>query len=328
MVSCDFVINYDPEVDDGLSVFRKILYSTIVKNIKANKPVVVFVSGGSGSGKSETVLFAEKELSKMFGWDIYEHINNVNIYTPMQYSEKMQKLLQDKNLKKVNIAAIHEARVLVNSKNWASFTNTSVAHVNAMSRSIKRIVFFIVSQYIRDISKDIRYTLNHYWRITRQNGQPVHLYWDIMYNDDRDLETPRLKKRKLKGYLVYPDGSYQRFAPDYFKIPRVDKELREIMIQADKEAKVGIIEQRLNDLFKEMTLQNENGNTQKLAKIVEYYTASPERLAEIGQFKRKKWKLDKEAADRHDLNKTEREKLEKMITATVNNSQHLVGGVE
>lgn len=324
----DFAIYYDPDKDTGVDIFRKIIFSVIYKRVKANYPCVIFVSGGSGSGKSETVLFAQKELSKMFGWDIHEHVNNVNIYTPMQYSEKMQALLKDKKLKKVNIAAIHEARVLVNSKNWQSFTNQSVAHVNAMSRSIKRIVFFIVSQYIRDISTDIRYTLNHYWRIAREKGKPVKLYWDVMYNDDRDLEKPKLRKRKLRGYLIDPKGKYIPFTPDYFEIPRVEKELRDIMIEADKDAKVNIIEQRLDDLFKEMSLEGDDKSTAKINSMVEWYTKSPDRLMQLGKFYRKKWKLDKSAIDRHDLNKKEAKRVEELITAKVHNDASMTERVE
>lgn len=328
MAICDFAIKYDPEKDDGITIFRKILYSTIVKKIKSNKPCVVFVSGGSGSGKSETTLFAEKELAGFFGWDIYKHVNDINIYTPLEYSEKMKKLLYDKDYKKVNIAAIHEARVLVNAKNWQSFTTRSVAHVNTMSRSIKRIVFFIISQYIRDISTDIRYTINHYWDIKREDGKPVKLNWYVMYSDDRDVEQPKLRKRKLRGYLIHPDGRYQLFKPDHFLIPRTDKVLSKAMEEADREAKKGIIEAQLEELFKEMSIKQDD-KTEKLTKIVEWYTKSPDRLIQLGKLnRRKKWKIDKGAAMRHDLNKSEVDALEKMISKNISSRDELTEVVE
>ena len=317
MVARDFVIRYDPEKDTGATILKKIVNSTIVKPIKSNKPRVVFVSGGSGSGKSETTLFFQVILAKLFGWDIKKHIDDINIYTPAQYSEKMQKLLYDKELKKVNVATIHEARMLVNAKDWQSFTSRSVAHVNAMSRSIKRIVFFIVSQYIRDISTDIRYTLNHYWRISREDGKPVKLYWDVMYSDERDLENVKLKKRKLQGYLVLPNGKYQSFKPDYFEIPRCDKELRQIMEEADREAKRGIIEEQLQELFDQMNLK-QNDKTEKLSKIAEWYIKSPDRLIQLGKLnQRKNWRIHKGAIDRHSLKKEEVPILEKMVEKMV-----------
>ena len=310
----DFAIRYDPEVDDAKSVFRKILYSVVVKPIKHKKPQVIFISGDSGTGKSLSAISLMDEVLDMQGIDIKDYFEACNIYTPLQYPTKVDAILFDKKLKKVNTLCMHEAREVVKAKNWASFLSTSVADVNAMSRSVKRLCTIIVSQFIRDITTDMRYTLNHYLKVKRYIGESyARVEWWVMYKDDRDLERPKIMKRKLNGYLIYPDGSYRLFRPSHIRIKLPRKELIDLFEQQDRDSKASIIRSKLTRLINEMRDEAGLQNT-KIIAMLQYYTEDLERLRAIGKRTSKgKWKLKKEVKEMHDISEDEFRQFEKLL---------------
>ena len=192
------------------------------------------------------------------GLDIMDYVDVMNVYTPLEYSTKLNKILFYKAYKKANIFCIHEARTVVKAKLWHGFLAQAISDINAMSRSIKRICTIIISQFIRDITADTRYTLNLYCKISRPLGKPARLYINVMWKDDRDLEKPKLRKRKLSGYLIYPNGKYQRFIPKYFEMKKPSKAIIELFEKADKEGKTKIIRRKQDEVLKE--LKNDLGN--------------------------------------------------------------------
>jgi hypothetical protein len=322
MAFCDFVVRVNPEKDTQTSIAEKILYSIYILRLKGKKPAVTFVGGESGEGKSLSVLTIMYTLLKIQGIDPFKVVNDVNVYVPIEYPQKLNKLLfpekeeKDKEkakiLKKTNCICIHEAREVVKAKLWHSFLNQAVSDINAMSRSIKRLAIFIVSQFIRDISSDIRYTLNYYVTVKRPRGKPARLYINVMWKDDRDLEKPKLRKRKLSGYLVYPDGKYQHYIPQYLELSRPPKEIEDIFEQADYEAKARIIKGKINKLIKEMQIDMEQG-TKRLEVMVDYYTKNQERLLMVGKRYRGKWKVNTQFREMHDLSKQEANLFSDMI---------------
>lgn len=176
---CDFVVRYNPKQDSHEDIVKRILFSIIIKRLKHNKPAVTFIGADSGEGKSWSVLTLMEWLFEIQGLDPVKYIKECNVCTPLEYGEKLDNLLHNKDLKKVNLIAIHEAREIVKAKLWHSFVAQSVADINALSRSIKRLAIFIVSQFIRDITNDIRYTLNYYMTIRRPLGKKARflIFW-------------------------------------------------------------------------------------------------------------------------------------------------------
>lgn len=300
MAFCDFVVKYNPETDTPEDVTERILYTLIVKRIKNNKPVILFISGDSGEGKSTAAIRLQEILCKMQGIDIKEHFLAMNIFSPMEYPHKVGNILEKKELKKVNIVCMHEAREIVKAKQWNSFLTQSVADINAMSRSIKRIATIIISQFIRDITTDVRYTLTYYAEISRPLGKKSRMRLYVMWKDARDLEKPKLKKRKVAGYLVMPNGRYKRFIPQYFEINKPDKELLRIFDEADKESKLSIIRSKLNRLIDEMRIESGEGY-KKIDAMVSFYTEDVERLGLIGKRLRGKWRVKKEVQEMHGI---------------------------
>lgn len=322
MVRSDFIIKYNPETDTTTDISYKILYSIFIKRrIKAKKPAITFIGGDSGEGKSLTVIALQTALLKLQGLDIKEYLNVINVYTPLQYPEKLDRLLFDKKYKKINMIGIHEARDVIKAKDWNNFVTQAVADVNAQSRSIKRLIVFIISQFIRDITTDIRYTLNFYCTVWRPVEKKARLYINVMWKDDTDLEKPKLRKRRLSGFLVYPNGKYKRYKPDYIEITKPPKEIIEAFEKADKAAKASIIKSKLNKLIKaiEANLGIENKKTDLM---LEYYSKNYNNLKQIAKVnKAGKWKLNKDFKEMHSLTSSEALEFQALLNARLQKEQ-------
>lgn len=307
----DFIVKYNPDVDTPEDLTKKILYSIWVRRLKFNKPVVIFVGGDSGEGKTLTIVKLQEILCDIQGIEFRSVVKDINVFTPIEYPDKLRALLDDKRLKKVNMIAMHEARDIVKAKMWQSFIATAVADVNAQVRSVKRLCIFIGSQFIRDITNDMRYTLNYYVTVKRLMGgnRKAHARISVLWKDDRDLEKPKLRKRRISGFLVYPDGRYRRYTPKYLEVTKPDKDIVEIVETADREAKVGIIRNKLDRMIKEMRLELEEGDA-KIKAMIKFYTGSLERLESIGKRSRGKWRVNKDFEKMHDLSRDEVKKFQ------------------
>lgn len=312
MAYCDFVVKYDPKKDTLRDISRRIIYSVFIGRVRNNKPCVIFLGGESGDGKSFTGLTLQSEMMLAQGVDPKKYVSAMNIYTPLQYPEKINALLFDKELKKVNVLCVHEAREVVKAKLWASFLTQSIADVNAMSRSIKRLVIIIISQFIRDITTDMRYTLNYYCKVIRPKGRKARLYINVLWKDDSDLEKPKLRKRKLSGYLVYPNGVYKRYVPQYIELNKPDPEIVAQFEKDDYDSKAGIIKKKLSKLIKEMQADiGEQSN--KVASMVEWYSTRSENIDLIGKRYKGKLRVSKDFKDLHDMTVVEVKEFETKI---------------
>jgi hypothetical protein len=250
----------------------------------------------------------------MQGLKLVDYLDAINVYTPLEYPTKLDALLFSKELKKVNLICMHEAREVVKAKNWQSFLTQSIADVNAMSRSVKRLCIIVISQFIRDITSDVRHTINYYIKASRPKGRSTRLYFNVIWYDDRDLEKPKIRKRKLSGYLVYPDGRYRRFVPKYLEVSKPSKEAIERFEKSDYEAKAGIIRKKLNKLIKEMQLDiSDAKENKKIDSMVNWYMKNQENIFTIGKRYKGAWKLTPEAKQMHDLDDREAKQFEEKL---------------
>lgn len=309
MAYCDFVIRHDPNKESNIELTKKIFYSVFIKRIKAQKPCIIFVSGDSGEGKSYSAITIQRILMEIQGLGLMEYLNNINVYQPLEYPQKLRELLFNNDLKKVNIICMHEAREIVKAKLWYNFLNQSISDINAMSRKIKRLITIIISQFIRDISTDIRYTLNYYCVVRRPKNKPARVYINVLWKDDRDLEKPKLRKRKLSGYIVLPGGAYRRYIPKYLECKQPPKEIRDEFDKKDYESKAHIIKKKIDSLIKEME-QDIGSTTQKISTMVEWYINNPTSLNLIGKVYKNKFRLKKNFKIMHELSDYESEQFE------------------
>lgn len=324
MAFCDFAIRYDPKKDTKNDITEKILHALVVKRLKGKKPTAMFIGGESGSGKSYAALKIQEIILKQYGIKLTDVLHDINVYNPTEYPVKLENLLfstkatettlKQKSLKKAPILAVHEARTVIPAKMWHNFVNQAIGDVNAMSRSIKRMLFIIVSQFIRDISSDIRYTLNYYCIVKRKNKGPARLYINVMWKDDRDIEKPKLRKRRIQGYLIYPNGRYRRFVPEYIELSKPPKEIIEEFEKQDFESKGKIIHQKMEKMIKEMQIEQDVG-TKKIDAMVDFYLQDIDKLYQIGKRNKNGWKVKPAIRDMHDLTKIELTEFQDKLNA-------------
>lgn len=308
----DFCVKFDPAVDTPEDLTKRIIYSLFVQPLKHKKPRVVFISGDSGEGKSLAGLRFQELMAEIQGFSALEHFRAMNIFTPLEYSKKIDALLNDKKLKKVNILCMHEARAIIKAKNWHSFLAQSIADVNAMSRAVKPICFMIISQFIRDITTDVRYTLNYYVKMSR-DSKGSKMYVSRVWKDDRDLEKPKLRKRKIFGYVVYPSGRRRKIRPQYLLVKKPSKEIIELFDELDTQSKAEIIRRKLNRLVSEMELELQ-GENKKIVDMVTWYISKPEKMLGIGKMRGDKFILNKNFNQMHELTPKEKEEFVKILT--------------
>lgn len=279
------------------------------------------MSGDSGEGKSLSCLMLQLILLRVQGIDLKQYMDAINVYTPVQYPQKLHALLHDKELKKINIICVHEAREIVKAKLWQSFLTQAIADINAMSRSIKRLCIMIVSQFIRDITTDVRYTINFYMKVHRRHsrGSKARVQIYTMWKDDRDLEKPHLRKRRLMGYVVDPKGRYKRFIPKYLELDLPPQDICDHFDKQDTEAKINIINRKIDKLIKEMQSDMYEEN-KKIDMIIDWYMNHTEQIEIIGKRVKNKWKIRKEAKEVHQLSDFDMKELEEKLNKKMKES--------
>jgi hypothetical protein len=307
----DFAIRIDDK-EPIPQISERIIERLIRNRLKAKKPVIIFIGGDSGEGKSSAALKIQEILLRSKGLDLKDYIHDINVYTPLEYPQKLRAILHDKRLKNIDILCMHEAREIVKAKKWQSFLTQAISDVNAMSRSIRPLCIFIVSQFIRDITNDIRYTLTFYGTVSRRFYHDAELRLYKLFKDDYDLEKPRLKKRKVFGYLINTKNKYTLYRPDHVKLAKPNKEIFKEFEERDKQSKIIIIRNKLNKLIKEMKADM-GVESHKVEAMVKYYTDNPESLQRIGKVKRKKFELFKDVKDMHDLSPEEADHFQKKL---------------
>lgn len=310
----DFVVRFDPATETKQELTDRIFYSLFLRRVKYRKPCVIFIGAESGEGKSYTALKVQERLMSMQGLDLKQHMNSINVYCPIEYGKKLNALLFEKELKKVNLLCIHESRDVINAKDWNDFLPRAVADINAQSRTIKRMVTIIISQFIRDITTDVRYTLNYYCKVYRPLGKHPRLFIYKMWKDDRDLEKPKLKKRRIKGYIVLPSGKYRIFIPDHFEMMYPEKEVIEEFERQEYESKGRIIKNKMAKLIKKMELEIGDDNI-KIGAMVDFYTKNQENLKLIGRQGKRGFKLNPEFTKMHELGDDEAKEFKLKIIA-------------
>src|SRR6056297_2838315 len=112
LVPADFCIRFNKfKGETETDIARKLLYTLIIKRIKAKKPTVWFIGGDSGEGKSSTALTIQNILCESMGIDLREVLETMNVLHPVEYPEKLDTLLYSKDsiIKKLPFLCIHEA---------------------------------------------------------------------------------------------------------------------------------------------------------------------------------------------------------------------------
>jgi len=274
----DFSVQHS---NDAKKIGVTICQQLFVKRILAKKPTVILITGDSGEGKSYTALKILEIVNNYFGVNTLDSMEDQIVYTPLEYSKKIKAILHDKNKKKLRCMILDEARELVSSHLWYSFVNKAIADVNALHRTVKPLVFIVVVQFIRDIDPATRRTIQFYCNCARPlNQKYVRVNINRLWKDERDIDSPKIRKRRLRGYLFYGDrqqkgNKWIRFLPTYLQVSLPEKAVYKRYEKINYERKSQILNRKLDDLLH--LIEKESGVTStKVNDLVTYFVDHPE----------------------------------------------------
>lgn len=314
----DFEITRRENENDSELAKRMLCKLTIENRTRENKPTIIFLWGDSGEGKSYDALWLLDALYSFQGIDIVPRLDYVEIFTPFEYARKMKRILETNKkapdyelTKDLNVIVLDEARELVSANEWMTFINKTISSVNALSRGVKPLVFIVVSQFIADIDKKVRFTINLYGACAR----PLRGYGKLtlyrIYKDDRDLDNPKIRKARIKGYIRELDGSRSLTIPQfYFKLPR--KELRDQYEEMQFNAKAPILHRKLEELMRFLEAKYKR-EFEKVDGLVEYYSNHSEELRNLLEERKGKTRVKKEFIKLFDLAPEETRQFESRL---------------
>lgn len=314
MARLDFVVRYDDRVDSTEDLRMRILHSIFVKRVKGKKPVNAAVIADSGEGKSWAINRLAEDLANIQKYSISDDFDFFRVMTvanPLDYSENIDKILFDPKYKKLNILIIHEAKMVVDGSNWRSFVNMAIANTNTMARRVKPLMSFIISQYLKDIDPKLRPSLTHYITLHRSYGKKPRMRIYRIWKDQRDLEKPRLRHRKIRGVLLTPNGTVS-FEPDFFEMDKPSESVIEWFEKLDYEGKSMFLKNKIKKIND--ALRSEIGDVgSRVEGIVAYYIEHPELISTIGKRSVRGWKLRKEARNLHDFSIDEERSFQSLL---------------
>ena len=308
----DFVIKTDKDVNEiAALIFFRLFY----ERIQANKPCIVIITGASGEGKSYTCLKIIEEMYKLLKIDITPFVKHFVVMNPLQYSEKLNAILYEKFLRKIKVLQIDEARAVVGSDKWASFVNQTIAHVNAMSRAIKPLMVFIITQSIKDVDNATRRTINYEIKCTRRRYKPVEAEIYKYWIDDHNPENPVLRKRKVYG-IIKQHGENIKVQPRFI-MKKASPEVLRIYEGLMIEGKTELLNNKLTKLTDEMKKDIEVGTFTRVEELHRFFLANPDNLKDWAEYKRKKWKIVPDKAKMLNLTKPQVQELERRLVEGV-----------
>lgn len=308
------------EPPSGLA--KRIICKLTLGRAKSNKPTVLLLAADSGEGKSYTALQLTTILLEQRGLKLEDYLNDVFVFLPKEYPEKIDALLHSKRLKKINVLVIDEAREVVKANLWHTFINQAISDVNAMSRGIKPIILIVNTQFIKDIDKKIRNTLTYYGVCHRPKDHPVQMVLHRIWKDDRDIENPRLKKRLIFGSYKTLDGENHVLFPRFiFKKPKPN--ICELYEKMQFDAKSKLIRRKLDSMLKLMEAEFKD-KFEKVDAMVEFYSENVDALKLIADYKRKKIVLKKQFLEMHDLTREEKNYFQEKLNEAIQKKSDVV----
>jgi len=314
----DFIHEYTEDIDERAQALVKSLF---VDEVKDNKPCIVLLAGDSGTGKSHDSLMFVKRILKCEGLELKDYINDIYVYTPLEYPAKMKAQLEDPRLKKVCVMVLDEARDVIKASDWQSFVNVAIADIQATFRRIKPMIIIINTQYVKDIDLKIRRTVKFYGECFRYRHKKAMMKLYKMWKDTRDIETPKLRKRKIRGFVIR-NGKRILWRPKHLTFNRVDKESIEIYEESSYSAKKDLITRQLNLIQKHMTKEYGVAYTEVDA-AVQHFSSDPRLYESILERRRGKIRLNKNVEKMLNFDKDQLVEFEKRLMVKINEKGYM-----
>ena len=184
-----------------------------------------------------------------------------------------------------------------------------------MSRAIKPLMVFIITQSIKDVDNATRRTINYEVKCSRRGSMPVEAEVYRYWIDDKNPEHPVLRKRKVYG-IIDRDGEQIKIQPRFI-IKRPTKPVIEIYEKLMIDGKQKLLDDKLRKLTDEMKKDIEKGTFSRVEELHKFFTSNPDNLKDWAEYKRKKWKLKPERIAMLSLNKPQVQELERRLVGGV-----------
>lgn len=300
-------------MQDQKYITQSILRSVTLNRINADKPSVILITGDSGEGKSATALRIATDILAMQGIDIKEYLEDIIVYNPFEFAEKIDAILTSDRLKKINVFLLDEARGIVKANSWNSFVNQAIADINAVSRGVKPLVIIIVSQDAGDIDRATRKTIKYEFVCSRPLHEKVRIH-PVVYYKHRprgSAEKSELRYRSLKVQVRGPFDNYE-ISPPVLVVDKVPKEIWDLYKSQEKERKTKLIRNRTNKMT-EMLKKEWNAEDNKIDLVYDKLLADTNKLNQLTIVKRGKRCLNENDITFSGWTKSEMNELNKRL---------------
>lgn len=291
---------------------QKIFYNLFVKKIKADMPCVICVTGKSGRGKSSVALHLTDILFKQEGLDFAQYVEHAVVGSIKDFGPKTKAILHDKELKKCFALIIDEARATVNSQDWASLVNRTVAMVNALSRAVKPLMIIIVAQSLKDVDRATRDTIDYYIKVTRTYGNPAKIKMYEFYVNDNDIDKPKTQKKIVRGLVKQGNGK-ETIELRKIEFPKVRPEVWEPYKKAMIQSKNELLEAEFDKLALALVDKHTDTHVQRIDNLIKFLWSNKYVLSQFAKFSFKKWKLNPEFVQNFNVTDTEKKDIEKRL---------------
>lgn len=310
-----FVVEFKDNIQETMA---NIFNHLITYEIKDDKPCVIAIVGKSGRGKSSVALHITDKIFELNGINLEDYVTNIVINDIRDFGPKVRALLKEPHLKKPFALIIDEAKKTINSKDWNTLINQTVDMINSQSRAIKPMAIFILSQRWKDIDSTIRDSIDYYIPVSRPRGKPAKIRVYEIFEDDKDVEKPKMRKKTIKGQIK-EGSSYNTVYLKEVEFPRVRKEVWEKYKKEMIDAKLEDLEHRFDALTKAVEEKYYSKENARVTELTDYLVGNRELLFRYGHCtkKNKIWKLNKEAEQVLDLTPKQKKDLEVNLTNTL-----------
>jgi hypothetical protein len=259
-----------PECSTQEELGSTLIEHLTVNRIKAKKPCFLYLTGESGEGKSYTGLAIEKIIVEAYDLDYADVMDPAIVYTPLEYSLKLRNLLYAKELKKLHVIMIDEARDLLSSKTWYDFINRTINDINNQHRGVKPLVVIVISQDLGDIDYATRKTIQYRGKCFRPIGKNAVLRLKRFWKDESDVSNVKLRERSLRGFLSHNGVSQKVYIGD-IRVKLPPKNIRDLYDVHSFSKKSDVLRRKIEQI--EKRIQKEMyGNYDKVGMLVDYYT--------------------------------------------------------
>jgi DNA replication protein DnaC len=308
----DAVINCetDEQANDDEFVSKQLLRSLTLNRLEADKPSVILITGDSGEGKSKTAIRVAHEILTMQGINIREYMDDIIVYNPFEFMNKVKAILTEERLKHINVFILDEARGIVGANSWNSFINQAIATVNAVSRGVKPLVIIIISQDVGDIDRSTRKTIRYEFICSRPLHDRVRIRPVIYYKYRArgSVEKMELRYRDMQVDVRAPTVS-NSWSPPILIVKQLEDDIWQIYKSQEKERKIKLIENKTNQMVSRLK-KEWAGDESRVDKVYNALLENGDKLNEITILRYGRRRVNPDALEFSDWSKHEIKELE------------------